>query len=186
MSDNALQSLLLNDRNVQIGNICFQWAYLEYLIALTIWSLLHIDPDTGKIVTGGLDIRPRLNMAINLARELQAPKGAIDALLLTREALDKGLDQRRNTAVHGHRIAHPNDPAAELVEVHRGKGARKRRPQTNADLTQLGKDIKQLADDLLDGLNKNCIFETPYSRPARIIAPKTKQTTSGRGSHPSS
>ena len=49
------------------GSICFQWSALESLLAVVIWRLLKLDSDTGAIVTGGLDILPRINMAIALA-----------------------------------------------------------------------------------------------------------------------
>jgi hypothetical protein len=89
------------NRLTQIGNICAQWSELEYLFATTIWVLLKLDMDTGKIVTGGLDMLPRANMAINLARHRQAPKEILDALLTARKAIQDGLDIRRNRAVHG-------------------------------------------------------------------------------------
>ena len=56
---------------VQIGNIAAQWSHLEYKLAQTIWILLGLEEGTGKIVTGGLDMLPRINMAINLSRHLR-------------------------------------------------------------------------------------------------------------------
>ena len=164
------QQFFIQDRNTQVGNICVQWAHLEYLLALAIWSLLRLDQETGKIVTGGLDIRPRLNMAINLAKHLKAPEPAKKALLCTRRALDGGLDERRNKAIHGHRLLDPDDIQSELVEVHRGKGDRKRHKVTNADLAELGVAIAKVAADLHEAMLKTNVYHAACDRPAQIMA----------------
>jgi len=165
------QTVMLRDRNTQIGNICWQWAHLEYLIALAIWAMLRIDHETGKVVTGGLDIKPRVNMAINLGHHLRAPKEAIQALIDVRTALDDDLITKRNRAVHGHRLLDPDDPTADLVEVHRGKGDRKRSPQTNQDLRALGIHVKAVADALKEKLDSSGVYFVAGNRPTPIIAP---------------
>jgi hypothetical protein len=59
-------------RLAHIGALCLQWSYLEYVIGAIIWKLLNLDIGVGTIVTGGLDLLPRINMAINLCREMKA------------------------------------------------------------------------------------------------------------------
>lgn len=85
-----------------IGALCLQQSLLEYNLARIIWELLDFDPDTGAIVTGGLDLRPRLNMAILLARHKKAPRQVCNALVKLRDELrETELLERRNRAVHG-------------------------------------------------------------------------------------
>ncbi len=171
-----LEQNLLNDRNVQIGNICWQWAHLEYLIALAAWSLLRIDNDTGRLITGGMNILPRVNLALNLARHLKAPQQAQKALKETRKALQKGLDERRNRVVHGHRFLDRADPQAEFVEMHRGKNAGVKVRQTNKDLAQLGRDIADTARALHQAMLESGVYsDIPGQRPARVKAARSLQ-----------
>lgn len=164
------KQFLLNDRNTQIGNICFQWAHLEFLLALTIWALLRLDSVTGRIVTGGLDIRPRVKMAIDLAESLRAPAELIDALKSVRKKVESDLNDRRNRAIHGHRFIDPDDPSLELVVTHRGKNAGKFLGQSNKDLADLGRDIAAAHKELHAVLNSLGIDDVPPDRPAPIIA----------------
>ena len=172
------QKIALTDRNVQIGNICYQWAHLEHLLFLSITSVLRLDNDTGKLITSGLDILPRVNLALKLAKHLRAPPQAIKGLEATRSTLQNGLLDRRNRAIHGHRLMDPGDPFSELVETNRGKGANVRRPQTNADLAALGKDIANAARALHHAMLYSGVFTAECWRPARIIALKTSETSS--------
>ena len=122
--DFSPESVLMNNRNTQIGNICIQWSHLEYLAALGIWSMLHLDDKTGMILTGGLDLLPRLNMGHSLAVHLNAPKTARNTFKITRSAIqDQDIINRRNLIIHGHRLDIPGRLDAETFESHRGKGA---------------------------------------------------------------
>lgn len=169
-----VEDRLLSDRNLQIGNICWQWAHLEYLIALAIWSLLRIDNDTGRLITGGMNILPRINLALNLAKHLNAPTQAQRALKEVRTTLQKGLDERRNRAIHGHRSLDSSDPQAEFVEMHRGKGAGTKVRQTNKDLAQLGGDIADTARALQKAMLDSGVYsDTPEPRPAPIKSLKS-------------
>ena len=131
---------------VHIGNIAAQWSHLEYMLAQTIWILLGHDAETGKIVTGGLDMLPRINMAINLARHLNAPKPLTECLEKIRKELQANLIETRNSAIHGVQF---NGPNGELeVEMHRGKGNRKRNPLPEKTLNQTGKRLYELTNEL--------------------------------------
>lgn len=178
-------SNLLSDRNLQIGNICFQWAHLEYLLALAIWSILRIDDETGKILTGGTDIKARCAIALNLAKHLEAPEAAVNALAQAQKSIDK-LNDKRNRAVHGHRLFDPARPDTEYFEVHRGSSRGVKVPQTNADLAQLGKDIATTHKALLSALLANGVYDTSPQRPDKIIARKTSNTHSEIDSQPAS
>ena len=170
-----------------IGNICAQWSFLEYLYALTIWQLLHIDHETGKIVTGGTDMHVRARLAINLAKHLNASKSITKALEAARDSVKAAkLDERRNKAVHGVRFAgSTGGPDSVLIEVHRGAGGRQRHEQTNLELSAIGKEIKAISDQFLAALKESGIFQAPASKPAKIIARNTAAKASGRASQPS-
>jgi hypothetical protein len=175
--------ILRNDRNTQIGNVCHQWAHLEFLLAIVIWKLLHIDEDTGRIVTGGLDILPRINMGIALAEHLKAPPVLKRSLKDTRTALQDGLLERRNRAIHGIRFINPADPySSELFLMHRGKGAGVATTQTNKDLAQIGKDIVALHEPLLSAMTECGLLFASAPRPARIIARKAARKASPKES----
>lgn len=168
---------LLSDRNLQIGNICFQWAHLEYLVALSLWSLLRIDHDTGKIVTGGLDLLPRVNMALKLAQHLKAPGLAIKALKEVRTALQDGLLEKRNTAIHGLRSFDTSDPSGEFFEVHRGKSAGLKQPVNNLSLQALGVQIADVHKAFHAAMLESGIYHPFGSRPARIMATNASRST---------
>lgn len=135
------------DRLVQIGNICNQWSYLEYLFSNVIWWLLKIDRETGMIVTGGMDILPRANMAINLAKHLKADSKLINALSEARKSIQNDLGDKRNTAVHGVYFRTPNDETK--VEMHRGKGAFEKQDFSNEQLRDVGRNIQAVHKKLV-------------------------------------
>ena len=85
-----------------IGHVCLQWSLFEHTVLYIIYSLEGITYHKGDIIYGGLDWRPRLNMAINLCVHYEAPKPLINRLKELRKKIDKDkLADRRNTAVHG-------------------------------------------------------------------------------------
>ena len=139
----ALQSARLT----LVGNICTQWSHIEYQIATVIWWLLKLDRDTGMIVTGGLDMLPRMNMAINLCRHLKADAKLDSALLATRKAIQDGLDGERNRAVHGVWFDLRGD-GAHGVEVHRGKGGRQRHYVSGDELLGTGTALNTVSSAL--------------------------------------
>lgn len=160
-------------RNMHIGNVCHQWAHLELSIAVVIWQLLGVDEETGRLLTGGLDIQPRVNKAIALAEHLNAPPQLKKALRQTRTALQDGLDERRNQAVHGARFTDHSSPLdSQLFVMHRGKNAGKPIPVSNADLEKLGRDIFAAHKPLMEAMRSCGVLQAPTAKPARIIAPK--------------
>lgn len=176
------------NRLSQVGNICTQWAWIEYQFALVIWSVLSLDEATGKIVSGGLDMLPRANMAINLANHLNAPRKLTSDLTAARAAIQKDLSGRRNRAVHGVTFTSPNHPGSHLVEVHRGEGGRERNPLTDDDLKALGAELHTLGNSLHETLKAQSIVneEGVFITPTTAIARKTRSTTAESASQPGS
>ena len=132
-------------RMASIGNVCAQWAGLEYQISHIIWLMLDLRHEVGKIMTGGLDMQPRLNVAILLARQLGAPRYIERELARIRKEIQDGLDMQRNRAVHGISFESP-DPNSLRVEVHRGKGTKTPIELPNKELNKLGDDLHGLAN----------------------------------------
>lgn len=156
---------------IQIGNIAAQWSHLEYKLAQTIWILLGLDEGTGKIVTGGLDMLPRVNMAINLSRHLKAPRSLIDLLVKVRKELQDKLQEERNRAIHG---VHFHGSQGELlVEVHRGKGDRTRKPLPESDLNETGNRLHELGTELTAAV----LAETHSLRLALLAMAKKMEAT---------
>jgi hypothetical protein len=86
---------------MHIGFICVAWAELENKFSQTIWATLRVDIETGKIITGGLDMVPRANMAINLARHKKAPRYIIKALERARKQSKMALTKEGTTQSTG-------------------------------------------------------------------------------------
>lgn len=132
------------NRNQQIGNICIQWAALEYQLAVAIWALAGLEAELGKVLTASLDVKARAVMAHTLAHETNAPRYLKIAIKKVLDAVRKDLLTRRNQAVHGIHFAGER-PDMAMIEMHRGKGGRGRRPQSDRELYQLGQEINALS-----------------------------------------
>ncbi len=145
----------MTNRNVQIGNICSQFAHLELLLAQAIWSALGLNEEVGLAVTGRLDIEARANLAVELCEKLGKPLNVVEELKRVRRELQASkIIERRNRAIHGHRFSNPDDPASEFVTVHRGKDAGMKIKRTDAELAQIGKDIASLHKPLFTAMTK--------------------------------
>ena len=120
-----------NERAKIVGVISFQWSYLEYLVSNVVWHLLGVDKDKGMIVTGPLDIKPELGMAMELAEYCSSSDELKAALKDLSKDLDSqdGLSSRRNLIVHGIYSSRPRDPKV-MVEAHKSKNRRQRRELT--------------------------------------------------------
>ena len=76
---NPVQNHMRN-RNVQIGNICSQFAHLELLLAQAIWSALGLTEEAGLSVTGSLNVEARARLAVELCEKQGKPKQVVDEL----------------------------------------------------------------------------------------------------------
>lgn len=134
-----------------VGDVCVQWANIEYQVAHIIWYLLGVHMEVGKIVTGGLDMQPRLNVAIVLAKQLRAPAYLVKGLTEARKEIQDGLDIKRNRAVHGVTYFDPSLPTAR-VELHRGKGPKTPVEFSTSDLDAFRHELSSL------GIKLNQLF----------------------------
>lgn len=141
------------NRNIQIGNICSQFAHLELLLAQAIWSALGLTEEVGLSVTGSLNIEARVKLAVELCEKQGKPKQVVEELRRVRTELQSSkIIERRNRAIHGHRFPNPDDPASEFVVVHRGKDAGLKIKRTDTELAQIGEDIASLHKPLFTAM----------------------------------
>lgn len=118
-----------------------QWSSLEYVLVQAIWAMINVDAEVGKILTAHLDIKQRAAMAFAVSNQTNAPVSFRNALKAVQRSLqDDDLINRRNQAVHGIHFS-TDRPDAVNVEMHRGKGGRAPRLQTDADLAKLSREI---------------------------------------------
>lgn len=135
----------LEARVYLIGYICLQWSYLEYLLAIAIWHALKLTPETGQIVTGGLDIKPRSLMAYRLAQKVKMPKALTGKLGRASEAVTL-IQGDRNLAVHGIYGLHASGKVT--AEVHRGKYRGSAQEMSADRLFQTCNEIDKVINDL--------------------------------------
>ncbi len=130
-----------------IGYVCVQWARLEYFILGVIGAIEHQHLEKVEIIYGGLDILPRLSMAINLARHAKAPQSMVARIDKVRGKLQSGMADKRNQVVHG---AHGNlEIDGVTLTMARWKGDRKSQRVTVMDIYNLGQEIYALAAECL-------------------------------------
>ena len=138
-----------------IADVCLQWSRLEMTIMGLICQIEPMEMEKAYIVFGGLDILPRINMAINLARFNKIPPPIIKRIVAARKSLQDGLMDRRNQVVHG---AHKDIEGAETtLTMVRWKGDQrdKRLHATDiallaSDVHELGTQVHQISVDLLN------------------------------------
>ena len=106
--------------NSQVGLLCTQWAYLEWMLEIAIWwfsDLLDKSDEERITETGGKPISVLAREASNIAhRKLTASE--LDAMKDVARRVEESLDER-NLAVHGVRQLMPDE--AVLARVTRGK-----------------------------------------------------------------
>lgn len=106
-------------------------------------------------ITGNLGIETRVRMAVVLSEKIGPSEEVTMVLKNVQKELQKSkIIEGRNRAIHGHRFADPDDPAAELIVMHRGKDAGRKIKRTDNELFQIGKDIADLHKPLLEVLKK--------------------------------
>lgn len=84
-----------------IGHVCLQWSLLELTLLALLSDMEGIDLEKGEIIFGGLDIKPRINMAITLGTRHKLPPPMLKELRAVRKVIQDELMDRRNQAVHG-------------------------------------------------------------------------------------
>jgi hypothetical protein len=126
-----------------IGHVCLQWALLETTLMAVLNLFVKLVPEEGAVVFGGLDMLGRLNMAINLADHHKAPFPIGQELRNIRKALQNGILDARNQAIHG---AHADADEPDSVNLTMFRWPKPKRMQTKSfeDFAKLAIDIENL------------------------------------------
>lgn len=131
-----------------IGQVCLQWARLEMTLIGLLSSIEEIETERSYFLFGGLDMLPRVNMALNLARYNKLPPPLITRIKAVRTSLQKDLAERRNQVVHGaHREIEADSTTLTMV---RWQGDKRHRTMTALDIHQLALEIHELGNEVWD------------------------------------
>ena len=140
---------------IQIGNVCNQHSFFEYVIAHAIWHLLKLDKETGTIVTRGMDLRPLLEMAIELAAHLKTDKEVQAALGNALKEIEK-LNPKRNDIVHG--VYSQSDSSKILKRENHRRKNRDRKEITVDEIAEVGKNYSEASQKVLMAFEKHNIL----------------------------
>jgi hypothetical protein len=130
-----------------IGHICVQWARLENTLLGLCAVCTRLSPEEAFLTFGGLDMRPRLNMAINLATHHKMQPHLLKRLRGIRETISKKkLDDKRNQAVHG---VHSDSDLPQHIRLTmvRWGGDKRVQDVSIIDLHSTGREICDLANE---------------------------------------
>lgn len=124
-----------------IGHICLQWALLEQMILFVIGAVENLAMQKAYKMFAGLDMNPRINMAIHLAQEAGLPHNRfVKPLIDVRKALNSGLTDRRNMFVHGvHKFG--TEQGEYVLTMTRWKGDKQSQTVTLLDAVKLAHEI---------------------------------------------
>lgn len=95
---------------------------------------------------GGLDMLPRLNMAINLAREAKWNRNLVHRIEAMRKEIQNSLLDKRNMFVHGVHKAGPK-PGETILTMVRWKGDKRDQTVTLLDALDLANRLAKLAGE---------------------------------------
>jgi hypothetical protein len=127
-----------------IGHICLQWALLEQSILYIIGAIENLPMQKAYAMVAGMDIQPRLNLAIELAQQAGLPHlRFIKPLQNIRKELQRsgsGLADRRNMFVHGAHKFGENE-GEYILKMSRWKGDKQSTTVTLLDAAQLANEI---------------------------------------------
>ncbi|NQY63824.1 MAG: hypothetical protein HRT38_08800 [Alteromonadaceae bacterium] len=137
-------------RAQMVGFICTVYSYMDYAISNVIWHLLKLDKETGIIVTGAMDIRPKIDMAIELADHTEEISDIRAKLQEFKNQGGKpnGFISRRNKIIHGICSSRNNDSVV-MVESHRKKSQRARHELGYQEIVDTYQDISRSNDELV-------------------------------------
>jgi hypothetical protein len=132
-----------------IGHVCLQWARLEMALLAVIYGIEDVHYTKGDIVFGGLDMLPRVGMAVNLAEHHNIPVRFQKRIRAIRKALQHGdknsLCNRRNQVVHGaHRDLEGGNTTLTMV---RWRGPKRDRQMSALEINELAVDLCRLGDE---------------------------------------
>src|SRR5262245_7661886 len=110
--------------NSQIGLLCTQWVYLEWMLEVAIWwfsDLLDKSDEERLTETGGKPISVLAREAGNIAHRKLTSKHDLDAMKDIPKRIEESLTER-NLAIHGVRTLSTEDVVLARVTRGRNRG----------------------------------------------------------------
>jgi hypothetical protein len=114
----------VSTRNEQVGLLCSQWAYLEWMLEIAIWwfsDALEQSEEARITETGGMPISVLARKAGNIAHRKLTSASEINAMKEVAKRIEESIDER-NLAVHGIREVMPNEAVRARVTGGKYKG----------------------------------------------------------------
>jgi hypothetical protein len=138
---------LVAEHNQEVGLLCTQWAYLEWLLELALWWLLGLlnQPREGRILTGGLSIDTLARRVSELSSLRIGDANQRATLGRVRVRITDVLDER-NLAIHGVRSLQPDDSV--LAAVSRGKYKNEPQRMSLIRLRSLNSEVARILAEL--------------------------------------
>ena len=161
-----------------VGLVCVQWAYLEYLFEITFWWLLDLlnKPNEGRVITGKLSLEIISKRVCELSHLKVLEQEDRKLLENLRDRVAQIIDER-NLAVHGVRELLPDTTVSATV----ARGAYRHRPQSLSliRLASLNKEIDAITQAFQPLLIRLGILEDTDARHGGITtAPDLPPPTS--------
>ena len=134
-----------------IGVICLQWSLLEMHLLRIIACTENAPIDKVFTAFAGLDMMPRINMAMRLARYAKWPQHLIKRIEAIRSDLQgksgrNGLADKRNQVVHG--VHGPSDqPNSVTLTMARWDGPKRTQHVSVSDIHLLAVKFSELAQE---------------------------------------
>ena len=111
---------MIADHNREVGLLCTQWAYLEWLLEIAIWWFVGLlnAPADGRVLTGSFGIDALARKARDLAHRKLSTEADLEKIKNVARRVAEIIDDR-NLATHGVRSLQPDDTV--LAAIARGK-----------------------------------------------------------------
>ena len=134
-----------------MGVVCVQWALLEHMVLAIISATENMPLDKVYIMFGGLDMLPRINMALRLSREAKWPAALTKRIEEIRVGVQgksgrHGLQERRNQLIHGVHKASEKPHSVSLTMV-RWQGPKRTQDVSVTEVYELASQLGALAQE---------------------------------------
>jgi hypothetical protein len=160
----------IREHLMQVGLVCSQWAYLEWLLELTHWWLLGLlnKDKEGRVITSGLSIEVMARRVWELCHLRISDIADRDRLGAVKDRI-QGILEERNLAVHGRRSLNPDQSVTGAI----ARGKYKHEPQklSLVRLRNLNTEIGYITAELEPILVRYGIIEGMTDLSAQLQSP---------------
>lgn len=134
-----------------IGVVCVEWALLEHIMLAIISSAENYSLEKTYMVFGGLDMLPRINLALKLTRHAKWPRtlsARIEAIRVEVQGKSgrHGLQEKRNQLVHGVH-APSTKPESTRITMPRWGEPKRTEDISAMQVYELAKRLSSLAEE---------------------------------------